>query len=160
MKYCISIRFSLLEAGRLSYQSSTSMTNKHIVLYRWLCFAFLFSCLLLSSQLAAAAAVEGESTERLSDDLLITEATLPSDATMTGHGEWVGSVAFSTNGSLLASGSGDKSIRLWNPATGEHIRTLEGHTDAVRWVAFSADGSLLASRSYDNTIRLEPGSFI
>jgi WD40 repeat protein len=40
----------------------------------------------------------------------------------------VAAVAFSPDGQLLATGSDDKTARLWNPATGEHIRTLTGDT--------------------------------
>ena len=75
-------------------------------------------------------------------------------AVLQGHRYNVNSVAFSPDGSILASGSEDETIRLWNPTTGEHISTLEGHRYNVNSVAFSPDGSILASGSYDGTIWL------
>jgi len=71
-----------------------------------------------------------------------------------GHRDVVNSVAFSADGKLLASGSRDNNIKLWDAATGREIRTLQGHSSYVLSVAFSADGKLLASGSGDNTITL------
>jgi WD40 repeat protein len=76
--------------------------------------------------------------------------------TLSGHTSVVRSVAFSPDGRLLASGSYDKTIKLWEVATGREVRTLTltGHTSVVRSVAFSPDGRLLASGSEDATIKL------
>ena len=73
---------------------------------------------------------------------------------LEGHTSWVRSVSFSPDGKRLASGSHDKTIKLWNLATGNQISTLKGHTLWVNSVSFSPDGKTLASASDDNTIKL------
>ena len=70
------------------------------------------------------------------------------------HEAAVSGVAFSPDGSTLASGSWDTTIKLWDVDTGESKSTLIGHIDRVVSVAFSPDGSTLASGSRDATIRL------
>ena len=64
------------------------------------------------------------------------------------------SVAFSPNGELLAAGSSDGQIRLWQARDGQPLLTCEGHTGAVMSVVFSPDGHTLASGSLDQTVRL------
>ena len=77
-------------------------------------------------------------------------------ATLPGHQggpTGVHSVAFSPSGDTLASGSGDKTIKLWDVSNLTLIATLTGHTSHVFSVAFSSDGTL-ASGSRDGTVKL------
>jgi WD40 repeat protein len=71
-----------------------------------------------------------------------------------GHGGKVLRAVFSPDGSRLATASEDRTVKLWDVATGEVVRTLRGHGDTVFAVAFSPDGSTLASASGDETVRL------
>ncbi|KAM5348925.1 hypothetical protein ACJ41O_008748 [Fusarium nematophilum] len=70
----------------------------------------------------------------------------------------VNAVAFSPDGSRIASGSGDNTVRVWDAKSGREVRKLEGHSDSVNAVAFSPDGSRIASGSGDNTGRIASGS--
>ena len=63
-------------------------------------------------------------------------------------------MAISADGKTLASGSEDKSIKLWDMRTGKKIQSLIGHANLVESVAISADGKTLASGSGDNSIKL------
>jgi WD40 repeat protein len=78
-------------------------------------------------------------------------------ATLKGHSDQIFSVAFSPDGTILASGSGYKDknnhIKLWDVGSEQEISTIKGHTGGASSVAFSPDGKTLASDKSD-TIKL------
>ena len=77
--------------------------------------------------------------------------------TLKGHSDWFGGVytiAFSSDSKLIASGSKDKTIKIWQVDTGKEILTLEGHSDDITSIAISADNKILASGSKDKTLKL------
>ncbi len=79
------------------------------------------------------------------------------DSRLVDHSDEVLAAAFSPDGHTLATGSADRTARLWditNPYHPEPSATLTGHTASVRSVAISADGNVLATGAYDSTVRL------
>ncbi|MBW4642280.1 MAG: serine/threonine protein kinase [Goleter apudmare HA4340-LM2] len=83
-----------------------------------------------------------------------TTKNTPEPRTLKGHASDVNSVAFAPDGVTLASGSDDKTLKLWNLATAKEIRTLKGHSQWIWAIAFSPDGKILASGSADKTVKL------
>jgi hypothetical protein len=75
-------------------------------------------------------------------------------ARCTGHDGWITSLAFSPDGSKLASGSEDKTVVIWDARTGRAARLLKEHSEAVVSVAFSRDGRMLATGSNDRTVEV------
>ena len=79
-----------------------------------------------------------------------TDRKLPIQA----HAADIWSVAFSPDGARLASASIDRTVKVWDVATGDEVLSLRGHTGGVLGVAFSPDGDLLASAGRDGTVRI------
>ena len=69
-----------------------------------------------------------------------------------GHTNAVYSVAFSTDGTRIVSGSRDESVRVWDASTGGELKVLQGHTDVVQSIAFSTDGTRIVSGSWDRSV--------
>ena len=81
-------------------------------------------------------------------------------ATLRGHEEYVWSVTFSPDGKFLASGSSDKTVKVWEVGSWWEVATLRGHENWVYSVSFSPDGKFLASGSDDATVKVwEVGSW-
>ncbi len=73
---------------------------------------------------------------------------------LAGHQKRVSSVDLSPDGTTIASASNDKTIKLWDVATGQLKATLEGHELGVSAIAYDPSGTRLASAGADKTVRL------
>jgi len=73
---------------------------------------------------------------------------------LTGHKSWISGLAFSPDGTLLASSSSDQTIRLWDTKSWAPVATLRGHEDELYCLAFSPDGRRLISGDKDGSVRL------
>jgi WD40 repeat protein len=74
--------------------------------------------------------------------------------TLIGHSAWITAVAFSRDGTLLASASGDRTVKLWDVANGREQRTLGGFLERVSCLAYSPDRRVLAVGAHDGTVKL------
>ncbi len=74
--------------------------------------------------------------------------------TLRGHTGWIGRIAWSPDGRMIASPSEDRTIRLWDTGTGDCLRMFEGSKGAVYCVAFDPSSGTLASGGSDHTVRL------
>ena len=89
-----------------------------------------------------------------SGKVIILDATTGSQtAVLSGHTRWVTSVAFSSDGTLLVSGSHDKTVKLWDVQTGGVIKTFV-HPNKVLSVSVSVDCSIVASGTVGGAFHL------
>lgn len=104
---------------------------------------------------ATLASVGGERVLSGSDDMtMILWKGDKQVARMTGHQKPVNSAVFSPDGRFIASGSFDKSVRLWSALTGQYIAAFRGHVGDVYLLAWSIDSRMLVSCSKDSTIKV------
>jgi WD40 repeat protein len=75
-------------------------------------------------------------------------------ACLRGHESGVNSVAFDRAGGRIVSGSGDRTVRVWDAATGAELACLRGHESVVTSVAFDRAGGRIVSGSWDQTVRV------
>jgi len=73
---------------------------------------------------------------------------------LIGHTKGASSIAYSSDGARLASGSDDGTIRVWDAKTGILLHTLTGHTGDISSVSYSTDGKRIASGGGDGTVLL------
>jgi WD40 repeat protein len=107
--------------------------------------------------LAPGAAHPRLAARRASDVSVVSLMNLETGAEegrFVGHAGAVFAITFSPDGTRLATGGSDQTIRIWDARTFTEIVQLRGHTSYVWSLAFSADSSLLASGSGDGTVRV------
>ncbi len=92
------------------------------------------------------------------DDMIVRRFDLkqqpPTVLEMGEHDDTIPTLSLDTRGRLLATGSRDDTIRIWNAVDGQLVQTIEGHDDDVVAVAFHPTKPWLLSASYDKTVRV------
>lgn len=72
----------------------------------------------------------------------------------TGHSEKIEAIAYSPDGQYIATGSSDRTIKIWEAATGRELRALKSGNTGIKALAYSPDGRVLASSGNDGKLRL------
>jgi WD40 repeat protein len=119
-----------------------------------LSFLFLGIMVFLSRRELADLRARDSLNSQVSDDSGASDhGERPTLALRVGHTGVITSIAYSRDGTLIASGSDDYSVKLWSPLSGQLLRSIAGQTE-VRSVAIRADGHMLAAGSEDGTTTL------
>ncbi|WP_293106902.1 hypothetical protein [Moorena sp. SIOASIH] len=155
--------FSLMViTGILGVRYAISKTNNHLSDLSYSSKALVdanrtFDALILSleaaQQLQKSLGVNAETETRVVTALQQAVYGVRERNRLKGHRDWVSSVSFSPDGELIASGSRDKTIKLWRK-DGTLLKSFRGHRAGIQSVSFSQDGQMLASGSEDKTVKL------
>ena len=116
--------------------------------------ATLESGQILQSQFRSDSPQRNELRQRIMAVLQKTMHGIREKNTLQGHQDGVLNISYSPDGKTIASGSADKTIKLWDGTTGRLLRTLQGHQKGIWSISFSPDGKTIASGSIDKTIKL------
>jgi hypothetical protein len=106
------------------------------------------------NRLFAAGGQPGLSGEIREWSVLETNQTHSLICSFAAHKDAIYSMALSPDDKILATGSYDQKIKLWDAETGKELKTLSGHNGCVFGLAFRPDGKILASASADRTVKL------
>jgi WD40 repeat protein len=90
----------------------------------------------------------------LCDIIILDGITGSQIAVLSGHTKTLRSLSFSSDGTLLASGGIDQTLKVWDVQTGGIVKSFHGHTNWILSVSISSNCTTIASGSYDNTVRL------
>ena len=110
-------------------------------------------CLAWSSDGKLLAAAGGE-PGKMGEVVVFDTETWKPLRKLEGHTEVVYAVAWKPNTYELATGSLDKTARIWNGDTGQCTRTIKDHAEGVMGIAYSPDGKLLATGSLDRSAKI------
>lgn len=111
--------------------------------------------ILLALQAVSVSSAGGKSVLREAEEALHRAVgTFRVQLTLHGHAGPVYGVAYSPDGTRIATASNDKTAKIWDAVTGKELLTLSGHTNRVLDVAFSPDGIQLVTGSGDQTAKV------
>ncbi|MER7468394.1 trypsin-like peptidase domain-containing protein, partial [Streptomyces sp. NPDC097981] len=146
---------ALLAVGGAVWQWQTATVQRQAAQSRQ--FAIQSDTLIdANPALASLLAIEAYRTSSTAESIasLQTAAGPAQRRPLTGHSDAVNSVTFSPNGQTCATASSDRTVRLWDVATGKTRVVLPKQPGAVLSVAFSPDGQTLATAGKDGTVGL------